>query len=245
MGADVALDILNMDGSLARYLATKSNEKGTALHHLVQPVEKKKLLNYLSPGLRKSMWDKIDCKSQDIVAVSLAKKLWAVIQTLGQDEMTTILQTAALYRQAKVFDLIRKMGYLKWMLATSVDEDDNNILHLAAILITPLNSLKEVSGPALQMEKEISWYTKVKEVVPYSYRKMKNKEGLIPREMFSMEHRDLLEKGERWMKETSNSYMLIATLIATVASAAAITLPGGNNNDTGMPLLLMSSFFGI
>ncbi|RVW13382.1 hypothetical protein CK203_107959 [Vitis vinifera] len=37
------------------------------------------------------------------------------------------------------------------------------------------------------------------------------------------------------MKGTAKFYTLAAALIATVVFAAAITIPGGNHDDTGIP----------
>ena len=45
------------------------------------------------------------------------------------------------------------------------------------------------------------------------------------------------------MKDTSNSCMIVATLIATVVFAAAITVPGGNNQDKGIPIFLSDITF--
>lgn len=57
-------------------------------------------------------------------------------------------------------------------------------------------------------------------------------------EIFMEKHKELLNNGEKWVKETANSCMLVSTLIATVLFAAAFTVPGGNDNNTGIPLLL-------
>jgi magnesium-transporting ATPase (P-type) len=77
---------------------------------------------------------------------------------------------------------------------------------------------------------------------------MKNSKGETPKDIFKKEHKDLQEKGEKWMKETANNCMLVATLIATVVFAATFTVPGGNNQeagklDTGKPHLLKSNWF--
>lgn len=45
------------------------------------------------------------------------------------------------------------------------------------------------------------------------------------------------------MKGTASSCMVVATLIATVMFAAFSTVPGGNNNDTGIPIFLQSRAF--
>jgi hypothetical protein len=46
-----------------------------------------------------------------------------------------------------------------------------------------------------------------------------------------MTHKDLQKDGEKWMKDTANYCMLVATLIATVIFAIAFTVPGGNNQE--------------
>jgi len=51
--------------------------------------------------------------------------------------------------------------------------------------------------------------------------------------VFRREHKELRKEGEEWMKKTADSYTITAALIVTIAFAAAITVPGGNNGDTG------------
>jgi hypothetical protein len=75
------------------------------------------------------------------------------------------------------------------------------------------------------------------------FKELKNKDGKTPWQVFKEEHKELLEEGKDWMKDTSNSCMLVATLIATIAFAAAITVPGGNNQDKGMPVFLSDNTF--
>jgi hypothetical protein len=75
------------------------------------------------------------------------------------------------------------------------------------------------------------------------HKEVKNEDGKIPWQVFKEEHKALLEEGKNWMKDTSNSYMLVATLIATIAFAAAITVPGGNNQDKGIPIFLSDNTF--
>ena len=74
----------------------------------------------------------------------------------------------------------------------------------------------------------------VKKIVQPHYIKEKNKKGKIPEEIFSNSHKGLLQEGEKWLKNTAHSGMIVSTLIATVVFAAAFTLPGGTNNS-GIP----------
>ena len=66
-----------------------------------------------------------------------------------------------------------------------------------------------------------------------------------PWELFIREHKDLKTEGEKWMKDRANNCMLVATLVTTVAFAAAFTVPGGSNQDRGTPILLESIWFRI
>ncbi|CAA2976128.1 ankyrin repeat-containing protein NPR4-like [Olea europaea var. sylvestris] len=74
---------------------------------------------------------------------------------------------------------------------------------------------------------------------------MKNDADITPRELFTEEHENLREAGERWMKDTATSCMVVVTLIATVAFAAAFTVPGGNKGETGTPIFLNNRWFTI
>ncbi|XP_049382910.1 ankyrin repeat-containing protein NPR4-like [Solanum stenotomum] len=170
------------------------------------------------------------------------------------DKSHTMLHDAVLYREEKVFSLIHQIGALKKLIIAMVDNDDNNILHLAGKLGEPQknvqsNAVKEgekimppsflrVSGAALQMQREILWFKEVEKLVPPSVRKRRNKDGKTPRELFTEEHKLLLKDGEKWMKDTANSCMIVATLIATMVFAAGFTVPGGYNSDNGIPILL-------
>nr|POE55970.1 ankyrin repeat-containing protein itn1 [Quercus suber] len=56
-------------------------------------------------------------------------------------------------------------------------------------------------------------------------------------------HKELVKEGEKWMKETATSCTVVGALIVTIMFAAAITVPGGNNQDTGLPMFLDKKVF--
>lgn len=62
------------------------------------------------------------------------------------------------------------------------------------------------------------------------YRRLLNTENMTPSQLFSSEHRHLMNEGENWLKHTSHSGLIISTIITTVVFAAAFGLPGGNDN---------------
>lgn len=66
----------------------------------------------------------------------------------------------------------------------------------------------------------------------------KNENMKTPSTLFSDEHKVLAKEGERWMKNTAGSSMIVGTLISAVMFTTALTVPGGNNNVTGLPIML-------
>ncbi|KAK9989390.1 hypothetical protein SO802_029629 [Lithocarpus litseifolius] len=148
------------------------------------------------------------------------------------DDNRSLFHIAVLYRHRTIFNLIYEFGAIKDLIAAYKDVKNNNILHLAGNLAPP-SRLQIVSGAALQMQRELLWFKAVEKIVPPSYIKMRNSDKQTPKDLFTERHKDLLKEGEKWMKSTATSCMLVATLIATVVFAAIFTLPGGNNNDNG------------
>ena len=83
----------------------------------------------------------------------------------------------------------------------------------------------------------------MKKIVQPTFIKMKNAQGVTPHKLFTMEHEKLLEKAEAWMKNTANSCMVVSTLITTGVFAAAFSVPGGINDNTGNPNYLNKTTF--
>ncbi|KAJ0926208.1 putative PGG domain-containing protein [Helianthus annuus] len=52
------------------------------------------------------------------------------------------------------------------------------------------------------------------------------------------EHTELAKEGEKWMKNTAGSSMIVGTLIAAVMFTTAFTMPGGNEAQSGLPIML-------
>ncbi|KAI4332613.1 hypothetical protein L6164_017508 [Bauhinia variegata] len=92
------------------------------------------------------------------------------------------------------------------------------------------------------MMHELIWFEEVKKVMQPSFIERKNSNGLTPRELFSKEHEELLEKAKSWMELTANSCMLVSTVIATGVLSAAFSIPGGDNDD-GIPHYLKKPAF--
>ncbi|XP_028807353.1 uncharacterized protein LOC114762070 [Neltuma alba] len=187
------------------------------------------------------------------VALQVVDSLWKGIRHQVLDIRRIINEPSRLlFDAAKVgnFDLlaefVKSYPCLIWELDNKRrnKDDGNNILHLAAKL-SPADRLELVSGAAFQMKFELLWFEEVRKIALPSYVNMKNSNGETPRELFTKEHASLRKNAESWMKRTSNYCMVVSTLIATGVFSAAFSIPGGINDDTGVPNYLGKRSFMI
>ncbi|KAI3879833.1 hypothetical protein MKX03_000452 [Papaver bracteatum] len=184
--------------------------------------------------------------SVEIVEVCI--KLFPYIiwtQLSGQN----MIQMAIAERNETIVDLLcEESGKNKIDLVSRCDEKDNTILHYAAKL-APSARLNLVSGAYLQMQREKQWFQGVENMIPEKDRFKRNENGETAHNIFSNEHKELKESGEKWLKDTSGSCMVVAALISTVAFASAFTVPGGNVSgdsnisNNGIPVFLEQSSF--
>lgn len=87
---------------------------------------------------------------------------------------------------------------------------------------------------------------RVRKIIPPHYTMHRSRFGdrsETAEEFFRRTHGKLLKEAQEWLKRTSESCSAVAVLIATVAFAAAYTVPGGSDQDTGVPILLHDPFF--
>ncbi|PWA75603.1 ankyrin repeat-containing domain, PGG domain, Gag-polypeptide of LTR copia-type [Artemisia annua] len=174
-----------------------------------------------------------------------------------------IIQLAIIHRSERIYNLIYDIGERKNLYRTIVDSSKNNILHLAGRL-APSHVLNHTTGAALQLQRELQWrevhskstvnhkqvyifvfkhhkqviliLQEVKEVVFPTYITQENIFKETPDMVFTREHKNLVKEGEQWMKTTAESCSITAALITTIVFAAAITVPGGSNQETGIPV---------
>ncbi|XP_047941502.1 ankyrin repeat-containing protein ITN1-like [Salvia hispanica] len=159
------------------------------------------------------------------------------------DNSHSIFHVAVSRRYVNVFNLMYELGGTKDLIATYIDDEGNNILHLAAEL-APQNQLDCIPGAAWQMQREVLWFKAVEKLVRPAFKHKKNKEGKTPRELFVAKHEGLRAEGEKFMKQTAKSCMVVTVLIATVVFTTAFTVPGGYNRN-GAPILENKRMFVI
>ncbi|XP_042964251.1 uncharacterized protein LOC122298524 isoform X2 [Carya illinoinensis] len=167
-----------------------------------------------------------------------------LIWQVDKEEYGTLFHVAIKHRQERVFNLIYEIGVWKDILATYDAKGRKNMLQLAAELPSS-DQLNIISGAALQMQRELLWFQEIESIVPKSYVNQLDKNVETPRDIFVRTHEELKKNGEKWMRNTANSCMLVATLITTVVFPAAFTVPGGNRDKVGIPIFLEANWFTV
>ncbi|ONI14482.1 hypothetical protein PRUPE_4G282500 [Prunus persica] len=171
------------------------------------------------------------------------------IPLMTKDESgRTLLHYAVECRQEKVFNFIYGLNkYDRGTILTSADGSNDTcrttILHAAGSLSAHVN---HIQGAALQMQRELQWFKEVESILPPQDREIRNvTEKMTAREVFTKNHNKLRKEGEESMKGTATSCTVVGALIVTIMFAAAFTVPGGSNQDTGFPIFLRKKLFRI
>ncbi|KAH9700634.1 ANK REP REGION domain-containing protein [Citrus sinensis] len=158
------------------------------------------------------------------------------------DEGRNILHVAIKYRQLEIFELVVQMEIPLRRLVRKIDYNGNTILHMAGIKRKDYVAEK-MEGPALLLQDELLWYERVKSVTMPHFLNHRNNMGFIPEELFAIANNELRAQSKQWLIHTTEGCSVVAVLIATVAFAAAYTVPGGSNENTGYPILINHPFF--
>ncbi|KAL4604652.1 hypothetical protein ACB092_10G205700 [Castanea dentata] len=162
---------------------------------------------------------------------------------LDKSKQRNIALLAAENKQPQVLQLLLKQEFMKHKLIHEVDMKGNNALHLAANL--EKQKVWQIPGGALQMQCEVKWYEFVKNMVPQHFCYQVNDEGKTPEDVFNETHMDLVKDGGEWLKSISNSCSVVATLIAAVVFPTSTAVPGGINDNSGMPVLVKHPAFSL
>ncbi|XP_028125663.1 uncharacterized protein LOC114322525 isoform X2 [Camellia sinensis] len=164
----------------------------------------------------------------------------AILDQNSEDR--NIFELAVIKRHENVFNLLYQMGEYKQYITRLIDNEGNTLLHLVGNK-APIEKLNVVPGAALQMQRELQWFKEVEKFVNPSYIEMQNDDGETPSTVFTNKHMDLVVEGEKWMKNRATSCTFATTLITAIVFAAAMTVPGGNNNTSGLPIFSTEKAF--
>ncbi|KAM0036721.1 putative ankyrin repeat-containing domain, PGG domain, ankyrin repeat-containing domain superfamily [Helianthus debilis subsp. tardiflorus] len=160
------------------------------------------------------------------------------------EEGHNIIQLAVKYRSEKVYNLLHHIIERKDSYRKMKDSAGNNLVHLAGRL-APSSVLARTTGAALQLQRELLWRQEVEKLMLPLEIMQDNVDKETPTMVFTREHQDLLKEGESWLKTTAESCSITAALIVTIVFAAAITVPGGSNQESGIPLFKNETAFTI
>ncbi|KAF5447901.1 hypothetical protein F2P56_033417 [Juglans regia] len=156
-----------------------------------------------------------------------------------------IFMLAVLHRQEKIFNILYQQDTTMNYCLTCLDLYENNMLHMAGMMKEEYATrINQISGAALQMQRELQWFKEVETIVLPKYKESKNKGGLTPRQLFTKDHKDMKEKGEKWMKNTATSCTVVGTLIVTIMFAAVFSFRD-DNQGMGLPKSLNKFLFNI
>ncbi|PRQ19210.1 putative PGG domain-containing protein [Rosa chinensis] len=122
----------------------------------------------------------------------------------------------------------------------------NNTMLFSACNLSPLSRLNHIQGASLQMQRELQWFKEVESTVPFEMHDWRDiVTNSTAAELFSVNHKKLMEEAEMSMKGTKTSCTVVGALIVTIMFAVAFTVPGGNNGDTGIPVFIDKKLFMI
>ncbi|XXG52130.1 hypothetical protein AAC387_Pa03g0525 [Persea americana] len=139
-------------------------------------------------------------------------------------------------RHPKIYKLLLSKYYKSHEgVFQKVDKAGNTAIHLAATF--GKNRPWRISGAAIQMQWDLKWYNYIKSSTPTNLWTVRNREGKTSMEVFEETHEGMIKDGVQWLNSTSESCSVVAALIASVAHASATTVPGGDNQNNGIPIL--------
>ncbi|XP_059661974.1 ankyrin repeat-containing protein At5g02620-like isoform X2 [Cornus florida] len=159
-------------------------------------------------------------------------------------EGRNILHVAIKYRQIHIFDFVAKMEIPMIRLIRKTDNSGNSILHMVGVKAQDQKA-EEMRSPALILQEDLLLFERVQNISATHFVKHFNSKGQTAEVLFATNNDQLRKDAQEWLKRTAENCSIVAVLIATVAFAAAYTVPGGPNQSTGYPLLLNNPFFVI
>ncbi|XP_055813980.1 uncharacterized protein LOC129883354 [Solanum dulcamara] len=165
------------------------------------------------------------------------------VETLDEQKRN-LLHIAVEHKNRFLFDyLLKKVSHKERMLA-DIDEEGNTILHYAANVGSPFRTSSDHFEEVwcvlsvFMMMWGILWFKRVKYQVHPRLWYVKNSNGLTAEDLFERNHLHVRKEAEDAIRNLANSTLILATLLCTVNFAAIFTVPGGFDQETGLPIFL-------
>ncbi|CAH2051076.1 unnamed protein product [Thlaspi arvense] len=155
-----------------------------------------------------------------------------------------ILHGAVKYRKMDIFHLLlKKMKQPMTLHTRKLDRKGNSLLHLVGIRVDT-ETVEKMGSPLVVLQEDLVRLESIKQITNYLINH-RNNDGKTADELFAETYKDLRINATDWLKRTAENCSIVGVLIATVAFAAAYTVPGGLNQETGYPILQHKKFFVI
>ncbi|XP_076894509.1 uncharacterized protein LOC143546815 [Bidens hawaiensis] len=255
-----------MESPVEYYKSTNTNDTENSVKEVdkvpkIRKLQKKKVMHTQAGELlkficseiakldsNKSVRDLIGHSLEAAAAMGNAKVVEEILVTfpnalfLVNENKHNVFHIAIANRKADVFNIIYQIKTQSHLFLAQIDASYNTALHLAARLVEGTedhaspNLRSSAPGAALQMQRELQWFKEVKKLSRRQDKEQRNIYGKTPSTIFTESHEKLAKEGEDWMKDRANSGIIVATLIATIVFTSAITVPGGTNSGSGLPI---------
>ncbi|KAG6629412.1 uncharacterized protein LOC122293274 isoform X2 [Carya illinoinensis] len=237
-----AVGVLNFFGIMQLYEMKKIHDQyNELLSRMCEVVSESKTNKQLVDGL---VYSAICRAAENGIFEFVSKMLEVDLQFIwARDKYErNIFMLAVLHRHEKIFSILysRDMMTKYYSLTCLLDVNKNNILHMAGMM-EHSTRVNQIPGVALQMQRELQWFKEVERIVHRKQKESTNNEGFTPRQLFTKNHENMMKEGEKSMKDTATSCMVVGILIVTIMFQVAFTLPGDNNRDSGLFRVFMIS----
>ncbi|KAL8201908.1 hypothetical protein R6Q57_011055 [Mikania cordata] len=154
-----------------------------------------------------------------------------------------ILHVAIKYRRMDIIDIVTNMAHSIRRLRGKIDKKGYSLLHMLSVQAKDNEADDDIRNPALILRDDLILFERMRKVCTTLSRLQLNFNGETAEQMLLDKTTQLRVDAKEWMKNTAENCSIVAVLIATVAFAAAYTVPGGPNQETGYPLLKSKPFF--
>ncbi|KAM0036885.1 putative ankyrin repeat-containing domain, PGG domain, ankyrin repeat-containing domain superfamily [Helianthus debilis subsp. tardiflorus] len=154
-----------------------------------------------------------------------------------------ILHVAIKYRRLEIIDTVINMAHSIRRLRGKIDKKGYSLLHMFSVQAKDSKPEDDIRNPALVLRDDLILFERISKVCTTSARLQLNFNEETAEQMLLAKTTQLRVDAKEWMKNTAENCSIVAVLIATVAFAAAYTVPGGPNQETGYPLLKNKPFF--
>ncbi|CAL5342620.1 unnamed protein product [Camellia sinensis] len=151
---------------------------------------------------------------------------------------------SCLMRDRILYDYLKKTVNHAYRMMADVDKHGNTILHLTAYECKQGHFLTTHFGPINRMSWDVFWFERVQNDSHPHLIYHRNIEGKTPKEIFEEQHKDMIDKAEKAVKDINSCLMLVSTLIGTVNYAAIFTIPGGFDQGKGLPIFFTKAING-